>query len=249
MLQKNKPIKPVTILLNKKAIQQADYVKYLGILIDSKLTFKDHITSVSKKVSRITGLMYRIRSFVNDETLRMIYYSLMYPHLLYGIPIWGNADDTLINSLLLFQNKAVRLITNKHHNVLSPFVVPMDPGIQWYVDTFTKVPSNPLFKSLSILKVQDIFRAERLKFVYDSINQTNPTQFHTHYRVPVNIHNTGGNRNINLDIPQPRTKTYGLKSIKYIGCLLWNNLSAYIRDKSSKNSFSKSVKDYYVNQY
>ena len=173
----------------------------------------------------------------------------MYPHLLYGIPIWGNADDTLINSLLLFQNKAVRLISNKHHNVLSPFIVPVDPGIQWYVDTFTKVPSNPLFKSLRMLKVQDIFRAEALKFVYDSINQTNPFQFHTYYRVPANTHNTGGNRNNNLDIPQPRTKTYGLKSIKYIGCLLWNNLSAYIRDKSSKNSFSKSVKDYYVNQY
>ena len=46
---KNKPLKSVTILINKKAIQQSEYVKYLGILIDSQLTFKNHIANVVKK--------------------------------------------------------------------------------------------------------------------------------------------------------------------------------------------------------
>jgi len=67
---KNKLLKNVTLLINKKAIQQKNYVKYLGVLIDSKLTFKDHIMAVSKKVSRITGAMYRIRNYVNDKTLK-----------------------------------------------------------------------------------------------------------------------------------------------------------------------------------
>ena len=98
---KNKPLKNVTLTLSKKAIQQTDYVKYLGILIDSRLTFSQHIATISKKISRVTGLMYRIRSCVNNKTLTMIYYSLIYPHLLYGIPIWGNAVDIYLNPLLL----------------------------------------------------------------------------------------------------------------------------------------------------
>ena len=102
---KNKPLKNVTLLINKKAIQQKDHVKYLGVLIDSQLTFKYHITAVSKKISRTTGLMYRIRKYVDNKTLTMIYYSLIYPYLIYGIPIWGNADNVHLNSIFTIQKK------------------------------------------------------------------------------------------------------------------------------------------------
>ena len=125
--QKNKSLKNVTLTLNKKAIQQSEYVKYLGVLIDSRLSFSHHITSISKKMSRVTGLMYRIRSCVNNKTLKMIYYSLIYPHLLYGIPIWGNADDIHINPLLILQKKAVRLIMNKQRNIHTIYKLPGEP--------------------------------------------------------------------------------------------------------------------------
>ena len=48
---KNKPFKPVTIIINRKAVEQKDYVKYLGILIDSKLSFKQHITAITQRRS------------------------------------------------------------------------------------------------------------------------------------------------------------------------------------------------------
>ena len=58
---KNKPLKPVTIIINRKAVEQKDYVKYLGILIDSKLSFKQHITAITKTISRSIGLVYKLR--------------------------------------------------------------------------------------------------------------------------------------------------------------------------------------------
>ena len=48
----NKPKCPVTILINRKAIDEAEYIKYLGILFDSHLTFRHHIDELNKKVSR-----------------------------------------------------------------------------------------------------------------------------------------------------------------------------------------------------
>ena len=45
----NKPLRNVTILMAKKAIEERKYVKYLGVLIDSRLTFKEHTSSVYKK--------------------------------------------------------------------------------------------------------------------------------------------------------------------------------------------------------
>ena len=65
----NKPLKNVTLLLNNKAFDQKDFVKYPSIYIDSKLTFQTHINSVLKKLSKVTGIMYRIRQFVNDSTM------------------------------------------------------------------------------------------------------------------------------------------------------------------------------------
>ena len=265
---KNKPLKNVTLLINKKAIQQTDHVKYLGVIIDSQLTFTHHIVNVVKKVSRVTGLMYRIRGCVDNSTLYMIYYGLIYPHLLYGIPIWGNADNIHINPLLILQKKAIRLIMNKHRNIHTIFELPRttvrlnlhnensvlidisnDPVMYWYVDTYIKVPSDPLFKDRGILKVHDIYKLTTLIFVYESLNKLNPNQFHAYYTYPADAQNTAANRDENLDPPMVRTVTYGLKSLKYAGCILWNNLSIDTRNAVSKNVFKNLTKNDMINSY
>ena len=89
----NKPKVPVTILINKIAIEETKYVKYLGILIDPQLSFKFHIDKLSKKVSR------------------SIYHAIIYPFLLYGITIWGSTCKTILNPLYILQKKFVRLVT------------------------------------------------------------------------------------------------------------------------------------------
>jgi len=216
----------VTLLLNKKAFDQKDYVKYLGILIDSKLTFHTHTNSVLKKISRVTGIMFRIRKFINDATLRMIYNSLMYPFLLYGVPIWGNADEVHLTSIFRTQKKAVRIITNNHH---------------FNEDTFERVHSAPLFKELKLLNIYDVFKIEALKFVFDSVNKNNPSQFHSFYAHPVNNTNTAANRNNNLNTPSPRTTSYGIKSLKYTGVILWNDLDNNLRNSPSKANCSKKI--------
>ena len=68
----------------------------------------------------------------------MKYYSLLYPHLFYGIPIWGNADETHLNSLIKLQKKAIRLICNEHNNIQTTFLLPGNPDTYWYIDTFKK---------------------------------------------------------------------------------------------------------------
>ena len=246
---KNKPLQNVTIQIYKKAIQQVQYVKYLGILIDSQLTFAQHISSVVKKVSRVTGLMYRIRNCVDNQTLKMIYYSLVYSHLLYGIPIWGNADDVHISPLYLLQKKAIRLILNKDKSIKTLFELPGEDVSYWYIDTFVKPSSSPLFLELKILKLYDIFKLSTLLFVYDCLNELNPTQFHSYYMFPYMTRNTAVNRSGNLELPQPRTSTYGLKAIKFTGTKLWNDLTQNERTAVSKNVFKMNMKKRLIMNY
>ena len=81
--------KHITILINKEAIDEVKHVKYLGVLIDSQLTFKYHIDELNKKVSRAIGILYKLRYFVTSIILCDVYYAIIYPFLLYGIMIWG----------------------------------------------------------------------------------------------------------------------------------------------------------------
>ena len=92
----------------------------------------------------------------------MLYYSLIYPFLIYAIPIWGNANLTFLNSIHILQKKIVRLIT----------FTDGQPEI-----TGPLTHSAPLFKELNILTVYDTFKIETIKFVFDSLNSNNPLQY------------------------------------------------------------------------
>ena len=231
---KNKPLTTVTLLLNKKAIEQKDHVKYLGILLDSQLTFKAHITSVSKKIARATGMMNRIRNFVNEQTLRMLYYSLIYPFILYGIPIWGNADVTNLEPIHIIQKKAARIIKDKNNFI---------------GDSYVKEHSGPLFKDLELLTVFDVFKCETLKFVYQSLKKSNPPQFHNFYSYSITTHDTAAMRNRDLRTPTVRTTTYGLKSLKYVGALLWNSIPNPLRIAPTNMCFARFVKKSFCDLY
>ena len=76
----NKPLKyNVTILIHKKAITEKKSIKYLGILIDSTLSWKDHITKLSKKLSRTVGILYKLRPFVNLKIMKDILCFILFP--------------------------------------------------------------------------------------------------------------------------------------------------------------------------
>ena len=95
----------VTILINKHVINEVNSVKYLGILLDSQLPYKNQINALSKKVSRAIAVLYKLRPFVTSKTLISVYYAIIYPFLLYGIVLCGNLSTTLINHYIFCKKK------------------------------------------------------------------------------------------------------------------------------------------------
>ena len=70
---------------NFTRLERKDYVKYLGVLIDSNLTWKYHISLVASKISKSIGIICKLRHFVPFSTLLNIYNSLISPNLRYGL--------------------------------------------------------------------------------------------------------------------------------------------------------------------
>ena len=108
----NKPMKrQVTIKINRKAIDEKESIVYFGVLIDSTLSWKNHILNISKKIARAIGIMYKLRPFLPLKVMRNVYYSLIYSHIIYAIEAWGSAFKTELEKILVLQKRAMRLMT------------------------------------------------------------------------------------------------------------------------------------------
>ena len=71
-------------------ITATNEIKYLGVIIDNKITWIPHITYVKNKVSYGIGIMYNARKYLKRNTLINLYHSYIYPYLIYCIEAWGN---------------------------------------------------------------------------------------------------------------------------------------------------------------
>ena len=120
----------VTLKLDKKAITEKQSIKYLGVIVDRHLMWKDHILTISKKISRGIGIMYRLRPYVSLDVLKSLYYSLIYSHIAYAIEVWGSADKSKLYPILTLQKKVVRMMVFKDN-------FPPIPGPQFYVQLET----------------------------------------------------------------------------------------------------------------
>jgi len=80
-----------------------DYVKYLGILIDSILSWKIHIEYIALKISKTVDHIAKLRHFVPLHALLNIYQSLISPYITYGLSVWGQAYKSYLNKILILQ--------------------------------------------------------------------------------------------------------------------------------------------------
>ena len=232
----NKPVKHhITIKINKKAINEKEYIKYLGVLIDSSLSWKYQISNTSKKISRALGIMYKLRPFLPLKVLKNVYYSLIYSHIIYAIESWGSASKSELDKMLILQKRAMRLMT---FNDICPTV----PG--------PLIPSDSIFIKLDILKVMDIYKFQVSKFIFKCINKIASVNFQNWFKINHDRYgyNTRSNININdgkliknLFIPYARTTNYGLKQLKVNDPRIWNAMPSNIKNITSLHVFLKHL--------
>ena len=132
-----------------------EYVKYLGVLIDNHLSWKYHVDYIAVKISKIVGVISRVRHFAPFCTLRSIYQSLILPYLTYGLTAWSQAANAHLNKLLLLQKRAIRVMY---------FLNPRTHAI-------------PFFISSKILPIHLLYFEAILHSMYDVSNNSAPKDF------------------------------------------------------------------------
>jgi len=140
----NKSMPNINISLNNFPIPQCSSVKYHGVTLDATLKFDNQISSIENKLSRAVGILCKVRHYMPQKTLEMLYYALIHLHLLYGLSIWGSTYPSYLKKLNILQNKAIKLISR---------------GFPWDLAT-------PYYSYLKILKLENLFKIEVGKLVH-----------------------------------------------------------------------------------
>ena len=94
-----------TVFYDNFRLEQVPTIKFLGIIISETLVWNEHIKSVTHKLSKITGLLYKIRRCIPKAMLCNVYYALINSQLMYGINIWGSGNSTSNLSCLFSAQK------------------------------------------------------------------------------------------------------------------------------------------------
>ena len=223
--------KRVYLKLNGVKIFESTKIKYLGVILDNKLSWKHHISELSKKLNRAVGMTYKIRDNSTPEVLRSLYYSLFNSHLSYGIPAWGNSNSIYTNKLLLIQKKIVRAISFADYSA----------------------PTKPLFKQLNILRFNDLFKAQIASLMWDFDNDNLPDNLNSLFtrRTEVHSRNLRNTQNNRLYTSSLTNTNYGSNSFSQIGSLLLNELKDLDIFTSSTNkiTFMKKYKQMLIDAY
>ena len=107
-----KPISNVSVRINNVEIDRVNCTKFLGVLIDNRLTWKEQISKVKGKLCKSVAILFRCNRLINENALRTIYCSLFLSHITYCCEVWGTTYKTNLKCLCLLQKKALRIICN-----------------------------------------------------------------------------------------------------------------------------------------
>ena len=129
--------------------------KLLGVLLDEYLTFDSHIDMLSSKISKSLYIINRVKNLLPKKVLLSLYFALVHSHLSYCISIYGCANKTSIEKLILKQKKAMRIIFNVSN----------------------RAHTAPLFQELKILNIEKMITYSKTKIMHNFFHDKLPFSF------------------------------------------------------------------------
>ena len=105
--------------IDNTQIQRVHSTQFLGIHIDSKLQWQEHVKHVKKKLSSGLYPLNSSKNTLQQSHMQTLYYSLVHPHLNYGCLLCDKTYKTHIHQLEVLQRKAIGVITNSKYNTSS----------------------------------------------------------------------------------------------------------------------------------
>ena len=219
IITRNKNIPRESIVIGDRPLKRQIKKEFLGILIDCDLNFSFHLAEITRKLSRCVGILYKIRPYVTDRILRMLYFSLFYSRMSYAIVAWGSSPQTYLNGVQVVQRRAIRLLK---------------PGSR----------SREAFMDLNVLQFNTVYIYFLLVKLFRTVHGG-----HNYFqnRITANqvAHPYKTRPKVNDDLRTPFCRTtIAQRSFLFRGVQSWNSLPHQLRMIESETTFKRQLRDY-----
>jgi len=199
--------------------------KFLGIHLDEYLSFDKHCDLTCNKIATSNFIINRSKHFLTQGALKTLYFSLIHPHLLYGLPIYSCTSQKNLSKLTKIQKKAIRTISKAKHN-----------------DN-----TAPLFLKHKILPLNHLITLTQGQLMHSIYHKYSPQPLHDTWTTN---HMRGNDHDLRngLDLYTPLARTEHVKRLPYFALpMTWNNLPD-VKLNANKTTFKIALRDHLFRQ-
>ena len=172
-----------TISINGTEIKEVFEIKFLGVIIDDRLSWSAHISTLSKKLKCCTGQLNRIKDSIPSPLHKNLYHTLFESHLAYGITVWGGISTNKMAPVSVAQKHCIRILYGDKEAYLDKFKTsarsrPAEAqrlGVEFYQREHTK----PLFNNQQILTVCNLYHYHMLLETFKIIKTRTPISLYS----------------------------------------------------------------------
>jgi len=224
----NKPLKKnLNFRISGQHIFPTSQVTYLGVQLQEHLNWNSYMNELIPKLARATGVISKLRHYVDYKTGVSIYYSMFNAHVIYSIQAWGFISADSLDRITRLQNKALRLLNFKD----------------------LRAPTKPLFINTKILPISYELKLRNCLLAFDILRKLTPVKPLLNFLKLVSQNHDYNTKSSDTDvvIDQSRTIRFGSYSIKTIMAKNWNNIIPNLKVKYndvSKTTLSNHIKAY-----
>ena len=206
--------------MNDQPLTITECEKDLGVHIDRNLDFEKHIALATAKANKILAIIYKTFEYIDQDMFKMLFKSLVRPHLEYAAPVWSPHENELKKQLENVQRRATKRV----------------PGLSGEYPDRLRALNMP---TLAYRRIRgDMIQMYKLH--YGFYDKSLPDMFTPNPRVSQG-HNKkkitkGSSKNI-------RKYNFSVKSIK-----LWNSLPQHVVDSEDVKSFEIGLDEFWNDQ-
>ena len=205
--------------IDEKPIPATSTVKLLGITIDCRLKFSEHVNTLCKKANNKTSAFSRVAEYLDQDKRRILYNTFIMSNFNYCPLIWmfcGKDANVPINRV---HKRALRIMWQ---DIAAPFAELLARGSECTIH----------IRNLQKLMLE----------IYKCLNSENPSFMWNIFQTKDVAYNLR-TKNL-LQLPSTNTLSYGNDSLSFRGAILWNTLSDSIKSLATSASFKRSIKEW-----
>ena len=208
-------------------ISRTKSYRYLGLVLDDKLSWNEHIDEVCSKLSKVAGIIFKTRNLLSKQAMMLLYHGLAGSKLRYGLICWATAKQSLLDKV------------NASHDKIITYM------------SFSKRRSNmwPLYCQLKVLPLKILIDIEYGKIMYKFRNKMLPEAFNNYFHKPTHHFKTRFATSRKNYETLLTTTVKEESQLKYKGPNKWNGIPLLIKDSASIKVFIKSYRIHLIGNF